>query len=552
MQQRCFDFDQSPQAQQTHIAEVTSLSPLPLVRPDRQITFNGLSPYEWPTPAPDRDTITVDRIHEDIDGPSHRFMICRGDTVEAFVGPERTAIGEVTGISHQNQEVRVAFSQASEGIWLNVGCIYPSAAERPQHATANNASRGESRVEVGNMPEGAFTESDRVPCPLPAYTFDEYQAFRREFSNGSLSLGAYQTHFERLCQSQAAIAGELKSRFTAKELAVIASRMGSLDAKRSTKEQNAESIYRRMLASFVLDGTVSYTLGERYEDAVQRKVEAVTREDYEQAFADRAAKVAAHSKALADPETFFEFRTFLQEKSESDLSDEQLARYDALHADMTRERRAAQVKTTVEQFKSEELGQISFQIKEGYHDKRSCPVWIVQLSTRVQRASFDELNRKAKMLGGWYSSFKKADAGFQFLDEERAKRFTALLSGNADRSDVLESRKERRELSAAERLHELASELARRADEAIARSEASLQNTARRAGIQAGVRGRAFADQALARAMHAIAEALSRGEAKYLDAIRYKTQFEALESVLYLAKWARIRALRTCFENQYS
>jgi len=58
--------------------------PPPLVRPDRQTTFSGAPHWEWPAPVHDRDTITVDRIRDDIDGPSHRFTIRRGDTVEVF------------------------------------------------------------------------------------------------------------------------------------------------------------------------------------------------------------------------------------------------------------------------------------------------------------------------------------------------------------------------------------------------------------------------------------------------------------------------------------
>ena len=107
-----------------------------------------------------------------------------------------------------------------------------------------------------------------------------------------------------------------------------------------------------------------------------------------------------------------------------------------------------------------------------------------------------ELKTKAKMLGGWYSSFKKSDAGFQFLTEESATKFTELLGGDIDREDLLAERKERREQTTSERLHSLANAMLERADTTITRSEDSLQNTARRAGIQAGVRGQAYADQA--------------------------------------------------------
>jgi hypothetical protein len=550
MLQRTFDFDKKIQNEPLYVAEATSLpppvaerKPLPLVRPDRQLTFGGIPHYEWPAPDHDRDTITVDRIRDDIDGPSHRFIICRGDMVEVYFGPTRAEVGEVKGIRHRNREVRVAFREGSDGIWVATGCVYPTTENLPT-PTPKKVLLSSVIAEVSCEPPGGFTAADVVPAPTTLYSFDEYKQFRRDFAEGSLSYPDYQSQFARLMKSQDAIVSELKSRFKAPELAVLASRMGSFDAKRSTKGENAATIYRKMLSSFLLDGTVAYSMGERYEDALAKKIRSVTPEEYTASFAERQTACEERQRAVTDPQTFFEFRTFLREKSESDLSDEQLARYDILHADMTRERRASQVATTIERFQSEELSRCEFQIKEGFHDKRLCPLWIVALENRVERSAFDELNRKAKMLGGWYSSFKKVDAGFQFLVREQAETFVGLIGGDADRSEVLQQRKERKEQTAAERLHELAANLAARAEETIERSNGSLQNTARRADIQAGVRGQAYADQALARTLHSIAESLSRGESQYLDGIRHKSHVETLDTVLRLAKWARVRSLK--------
>lgn len=108
--QKKLDFD-APQKQREHVAEATShpppvqLPPPPLVRPDRQLTYGGTDSAGWPPPQHDRDSITVDRLREDIDGPSHRFMIVRGDDVEAYLGNGRFELGTVTGTSHHNQEV---------------------------------------------------------------------------------------------------------------------------------------------------------------------------------------------------------------------------------------------------------------------------------------------------------------------------------------------------------------------------------------------------------------------------------------------------------------
>lgn len=539
--QRTLNFDPQQSPESDHVATTTSLPP-PLVRPDRQFTFDGLPHYEWPAPQYDRDTISVDRIREDIDGPSHRFLIQRGDTVEAFLlSNKQTNLGEVVGISHANEEVCVRFAESTAGIWFHKGQIYPAVEPLPDHSPHQEPlSHVINRV---NAKQGAdLTEADRIPMRR-AFTFDDFKQFHRAMSEGTIRFATYREEFSRLLESEAAIVTELKSRFNAKQLTVLASRLGSWHARGNTKDQNAKDIYRKMMSAFLLDSAVSYSLGERYEDALQAKVLAVTEEQF-QAHLDQSRVEANELKqALANPASHEDFLAFIRHKGEADLSDDQLARYDAFEANLSREQRQRTRPATVEQFQNQELSEQSFRIKEGYHDKRQCPLFIVQLTTRVERAAFDELNRKAKMLGGWFSSFKRDDAGFQFLDQERANRFASLLHGDTDRSDVLLDRKSRGEQTAAERLHELATTLHDRAEETVEHSQNSLQNTARRADIQAGIRGRAFADQALARTLHSIAEALSTHEATYLDGIRHKAQVEALDTVLRLAKWAHFRAV---------
>lgn len=111
MQQRCFDFEQPASVESVRAAQATSLPP-PLVRPDGQFTYGGVSHYEWPdaTLLHDRDAITVDRITDDIDGPAHRFVIKRVDVVEVYLSPRNVHADEVIGISHANEKVRVALT----------------------------------------------------------------------------------------------------------------------------------------------------------------------------------------------------------------------------------------------------------------------------------------------------------------------------------------------------------------------------------------------------------------------------------------------------------
>jgi len=169
MQQQTFNFDQLAQAEPNHVPETTSLpppraasSPVPFIRPDRQLTFGGATHFEWPAPGHDRDTITVDRVRDDIDGPSHRFVICRGDTVEVFFSHAKTDTGEVVGISHANEQVCVRFPGGKEGVWLSKGQIYP-AIETEARAPRNGQRLSEVIAEVNGKHGAGVTVADRVP-----------------------------------------------------------------------------------------------------------------------------------------------------------------------------------------------------------------------------------------------------------------------------------------------------------------------------------------------------------------------------------------------------
>jgi len=346
--------------------------------------------------------------------------------------------------------VRVRFTDDTDGIWFHKGTIYPAIEHGPAVRT-NEQPLSNIIAKLNDKHGEGLTEADRVPSPsstpassLAPYTFDDFKAFHREFASGGIPFEEYHQQFKRLLQSLDAIQTELKTRFKAPQMALLASRMGSWDAKRATKDQNAASIVRHMLSSFVLDGTVSYSMHQRYEDAVAKKVLALTKGDYYRELEKQQEASMDRERALENPETLSDFRSFIIAKGEHALTDEQLAAYDSLHADATRSHRATETPQTVAKFETGGLSATQFQVKEGFHDKRKCPLWIVQLSTRVEREAFNELNRKAKMLGGWFSSFKKSDAGFQFLEQDKAHRFCSLLQGDVDRSDVLESRKERK------------------------------------------------------------------------------------------------------------
>ena len=407
--------------------------------------------------------------------------------------------------------------------------------------------------------EGRHTVRDwleaiaRPPIEGGAFTLDDHRAFRERAKEGNITADEWKIEFERMLASRSEFLAELQQTYNAKQLKNLAGNLGNFGAGQNSKAENARSAYRSLLAFFHIGGGYQFDpMRETPEAALAREVRGITQDKLDDYYQERGVERAAHEKATTNPESLDEFRTFIRFKGEGELTEDQVTRYDTLQAIASRERRASETKTTVQHITSDGAEGLELNIIEGYHSKRECPVWVVQLSERVDRATFNELKAKAKQLGGWFSSFVKSQSGFQFLEVDSARKFASLLQGDADRTEELAARKERKEQTAAERLTRLAADLHARAEDTIERSKESLQNTARRADIQAGIRGRAYGDQALARTLTGVAAALETGAATFLDGIRHKTHVETLQRTLHLAKWKRILQIRKAkSENEY-
>jgi phospholipid N-methyltransferase len=594
--------DVPPQAKSTDDAAppfaADRLPSIPLVNPDRQLTFGGAPHEEWPKPIWNRETITVDRIRDDIDGPSHRFVIQRGDQVEVYFSTERIEVGKVVGISHARVEASVRVRGAKCGVWTAVDRLYPVPKKIQSEHGPSRSRIGATTSTIGARSNAATTQSVARPCkagldqtdsvsesgssvnagffhpvgvneknlhpqggPMEQtnsetsqvninagnlteqaakpYTLEDFREFRRRLEAGQVTIDELKREFEILNDSRDAFVAHLLKNTNAKGLVNLAIRCGSYSAKQNTKPQNAEDVHQALASSFTLGESVQYSpfSGETYADAVRKIVESLTAEQLAEFIERRQTNEANRDKALTNPETVEEFRTFVGKHGEEALSDQQLAQMDALLAEKTREIRSRDRATsTVQKIEAVQVQDVGLTIKEGFHDKRQCKLWIVSLGDRVDRDAFNELNRKAKMLGGWYSSFKRSDAGFQFLVEESARKFASLITENVDRSEELERRQERRDLTAAERLLELATGLERGAEETLSADADKLKNTARRAEMAAGIRARAYGEQATARTLRSVAASLQSGDATFLDGIRHLTQLEALRSLLRRAK----------------
>ena len=101
------------------------------------------------------------------------------------------------------------------------------------------------------------------------YTFDDFRSFHQRLESGEMTASALHADFERLSAEREAFVTQLISDRNATQLKILAARFGAIDAKRNTKQQNAEYVHRSMLQSFSLRNSITYQplSGETYEDA---------------------------------------------------------------------------------------------------------------------------------------------------------------------------------------------------------------------------------------------------------------------------------------------
>lgn len=332
--------------------------------------------------------------------------------------------------------------------------------------------------------------------------------------------------------------------------------------KNEKKSDVVNALYQAFIGEFSLGEGVSYGMGKNsYENAVQKKVNSYSQQDLDQYAADykknveeRIQQRAALKEAVKDPKTREDFDNYIRLKKNEGmtftdarltLTPEQRATYDILVGESTRNAR--------KETKEERQGAVSVagqtvsgQIIETKHTMKGHDLFVVQLAERVSKEDYTTLNAAAKKMGGYYSSFRGRGAvpGFQFTTRETAEAFVALAGG--DKTAAQEAVQERRNAfaddksqTAVERLNEMADALEEKATASLNRDRKA--NTDRRARMASSAEAEARRGQAFAVTMRNIADAIERGDAKFLDRVRQKVQVEFLHDALRSAHYEELR-----------
>lgn len=261
-----------------------------LIRPDRQFTYWGLPPDQWPPPPLIVCSITVDRLHSTVDGPPHRFLIRIGDDVEVrFEATEPQAHLETTfvykgcvaDIDYLKQQALV-YLRGMGMRWVPKEIVYPAPwSTLKEEDCVNPLDPTRQKRQLAEYDGESLTPFHLHPVPK-TFSFEEFPTLLARMEKGKLSYVEYRNQFERIYDNREAVINELKERFKAHQLARLATAFGASSSKRATKDANAVSIYRAMLRTFVLEDTFSHSATESFEEAVAKKVRATTaKERYE-------------------------------------------------------------------------------------------------------------------------------------------------------------------------------------------------------------------------------------------------------------------------------
>lgn len=524
---------------------------------------DGYVEREAAEPANDRNAFTLQRLNRDTD-QMEPVTFERGEYVRHRIAG-KDHFGEIDGISHARREFSVG------GLWYAFG--FANKAERPVAPKADTVPLS-SVIDKVNAKNGqGLTDADRVPEQKPASktpTVDRHNATMAAVRKGQATAEQFRASFEQVVDGKAAIVAELDT-MTKVQLLREGGPFVQMRYANEKKADVVDAVYREMVGEYALGESVTYSMGKgAYESAVRKMVEATDADKLARYVTDRKAAVeemqarrAAKAAAIENPQTLADFREVLNAKIREGmtrkeafltLTPQQRIQYDTLEAESTREARENRKRAQKTEVRA--AGQTTAgEIVATKHTRDGYDLFVVKLADRLSKEDYSTVLASAKKLGGWYSAFRGNGAipGFQFKDKANAEAFLALAGGDttaaqeqvAQRRDAFE---DDRSQTAVERLRAMADKLEEGAAEVEGQQRKT--NTERRARFASAAMASAAADKAKAQTMRNIARAIEGGEAKFLDAVRTKSQVDMLTGIVDTAKGAELRAKYPSYADQ--
>ncbi len=385
-------------------------------------------------------------------------------------------------------------------------------------------------------------------------TFEAQSEIGTRIRKGEITPSELVHEWERFKAARPALRAELESLSKSKMIERLKGLFRINSETKSTQKSLVKSVLDAMANNYQVTGAFSWSpFTETHDEAMNRVIGSTTEAD----IATHASKVAENRErrkeelakikaAIENPETLVDFETRAHYKA-TDLTADQQRKWDELKADAQRAATAPKVATV----EAVSIGDVAMEMHPSKHTKTGEPVFVVTMSQRVDRGLYDQLNDRAKALGGYYSSYRGHGAipGFTFKDEAKAKAFMATqVDQSVPAAKAHEERVAEKQAKASSKLRDLADTMIEKAEDELGRDRKT--NTHRRADQAASTLAKAEAQKALGQTMLNLAEAIEDGRAKHLAGLKNRAQVETLDGILQSAKGKRDRAHEAATGNR--
>jgi len=372
-------------------------------------------------------------------------------------------------------------------------------------------------------------------------TYENLYEFLFKFNNEgeAIALADYMAKFNEAITNKASICtGLLK--YTVKELVGMSRSM-----RAGKKDELVDSTYWGLITTFMAPVAVDkgwWAFSESQETWAKRIMVQLTQEMLDSHCGKVKASKAKVEKALAKPETFEEYKIWIQVNGLESLTPEMhenldmFMAYDAVGRIREELERAAVVQKidlTIQE-------NLEFIVTEGWHDKRQCKIWTVRMSVRMSKEDWSKIDAKARKYGIRWSSWGALDKhGWIFYDEDTLSQFLDLQNGDGSVLDRWEKKKVEKQQKAAERLLDMAERRQESGEEDLNADRKT--NTAKRAREAGYAEANAREEIKMAHILESIAKAMQDEEVFLLSGIRHANEIELLENLLERAKTNAIR-----------
>lgn len=408
-----------------------------------------------------------------------------------------------------------------------------------EKAKAGNAEHGKALSELAERASSSPMEKQKVPEEKIISAdkhLDKHKDILSRLREGILKPSEAKYHFESLVKNEEEIKQELK-KLTKDKLQRM---QGGYVDRSMKKDKLIDGAYYNLKShlAYVTGDSIIHRMGEDYNQVLRDRINAITDnhiKEYAKKVQEAKEQYEKDLAELKNPTTLPGFQRFIQRFGEKELSLEQQKKYDQLMAEdwakvqSERESESATVKKV-------EMGDVGLNIVKDKHTKTGEDLFIAKMTDRVSREKFNELNGKAKQLGGYYSRFK---GGFIFKNEDSAHKFSGLGESDQSNQEEKQQKKEYSKNKTANRLLELSERMIQKGKENL--NQDRLTNTARRAGMAASAEASARNDINMGRIISEVAKGIEKGDIKSLSGIQYGADVKELEKQLNTIKIEKAR-----------